>query len=284
MGAARINAAGQVKIYLGKCFRLFTNEKQWKNFISALLIVLIISFVTSKDMFVEYLDTKNGAFAVICGCIWIGLFNSIQSICRERAIIKREYRTGLRISSYVIAHVIYELFLCAVETLIVLVVMIISVYIKKDSGEDMPTGVILSFATDMYFTLFLVTFGSDMIALLISCIVKDGNTAMTVMPFVLIIQLVMSGAVFKLEGAGDVISNLTLSKWGLNSIICIANTSNSVKSSYDSAEIFAERTYLPGCEPEAGKLFGFLGIMLLFTALYILLSMLVLRRVDKDQR
>ena len=38
MGAARINAAGQVKIYLGKCFRLFTNEKQWKNFISALLI------------------------------------------------------------------------------------------------------------------------------------------------------------------------------------------------------------------------------------------------------
>ena len=283
MSQARINTAGQIKIYLGKCFRLFTNEKQWKNFISAFLIVLIISFVTSKDMFVQYLDTKNGAFAIICGCIWIGLFNSIQSICRERAIIKREYRTGLRISSYILAHVIYELFLCAVETLIVLVVMIISVLIKKDSGEDMPTGVILSFVTDMYFVLFLVTFGSDMIAMLISCIVKDGNTAMTVMPFVLIIQLVMSGAVFKLEGMSDLISNLTLSKWGLNSIVCIANTSDSVKLGYDWAEIDG-RTYLPGCEPEAGKLLGFMGIMILFTVLYILLSMLVLRRVDKDQR
>ena len=123
-----------------------------------------------------------------------------------------------------------------------------------------------------------------MIAMLISCIVKDGNTAMTVMPFVLIIQLVMSGAVFQLKNLSEWISYLTLSKWGLNSIVCIANTSDTVSHGYDMAEIMAPEIWLEGCEAKAGNLLGFLAIMVLFSLLYILLSMLMLRRVDKDQR
>ena len=110
----RISAGGQIRIYAGKCFRLFWSEKQWKKLISTLIIMGIISLVTGDKMFKEYPATKNGAFAVICACIWVGLFNSIQSICRERAIIKREHRTGLRIGSYVMAHFLYELALCAV--------------------------------------------------------------------------------------------------------------------------------------------------------------------------
>jgi len=283
MNEQRISASGQIRIYLGKCFRLFRNEKQWKNFVSAFLLVVIISFVTSKDMFVEYLDTKNGAFAIICGCIWIGLFNSIQSICRERAIIKREYRTGLRIPSYILAHVVYELFLCAVETLIVLIVTVLSVLIKKEAGAELPHGLLVSFVTDLYLVLFLVTFGSDMIAMLISCIVRDGNTAMTVMPFVLIIQLVMSGAVFSLSGVSRLISYLTLSRWGLSAILCIANTSSSVDIGYSWADIRGVG-YLEDCEATVGNLLSYVAILLLFTVIYIAVSMLVLRRVDRDQR
>ena len=63
-------------------------------------------------------STKTGVFAMICGCIWTGLFNSIQLICRERAIIKREHRTGLHISSYVIARLIFDFALCAAEAII----------------------------------------------------------------------------------------------------------------------------------------------------------------------
>lgn len=119
MAERRISGQGQIAVYLGKCFRLFRNEKQWKNFLSSFIIIVIISMVTGPDMFNTYDATNKGAFAVISACIWSGLFNSIQSICRERAIIKREYRTGLRISSYILAHVIYEMFLCAGESLIV---------------------------------------------------------------------------------------------------------------------------------------------------------------------
>ncbi len=99
-------------------------------------------------------------------------------------------------------------------------------------------------AADLYLTLFFVTFGADMIALLISSIVKNENTAMTIMPFVLIIQLVMSGSVFELSGASAVVANFTLSKWGLNGICAIANTNQQVYSQYNLAR-------LEGCEPNA---------------------------------
>ncbi len=272
MHDSKISRVGQIQVYLGKCFRLFVAEKQWKNFLSTFLIIMIISLVTSQDMFREYKDTKNGAFAIICACIWIGLFNSIQSVCRERAIIKREHRTGLHISSYIFAHVIYEFALCMVETLIVLIVTLAKNHLHLPDG-----GLVLPMVVDLYLTLFFVTFGADMIALLISSIVKNENTAMTIMPFVLIIQLVMSGSVFELSGVSAMIANFTLSKWGLNGICAIANTNQQVYSQYNLAR-------LEGCEPNAETLLFIWLLLLGFSLLYIFISIVMLKGVDKDER
>jgi hypothetical protein len=248
------------------------NEKQWKSLISTLLIILIISAVTSDEMFTAYKDTKNGAFAIICAAIWIGLFNSIQSVCRERAIIKREYRTGLKISAYIAAHAAFEFLLCAAETLIVLAVTLI-----KNHSHLPPSGLILPMAADLYMTIFLVMFSADMIALMISCIVKNENTAMTVMPFVLIIQLVMSGAVFELKGLSDAVSNFTLSKWGLNGICSVANTNSYLKIEY---AFYGSG----GCDPTAGNLLKIWLILIGFSLVYFLFAVFFLSRVDQDER
>ena len=68
----------QTNIYVGKLSRIFANEKQWKGFISATIITALIASVPGKNMFTEYSATRNGTFALICACIWIGIFNSIQ--------------------------------------------------------------------------------------------------------------------------------------------------------------------------------------------------------------
>ena len=268
----RISAGGQIRIYAGKCFRLFWSEKQWKKLISTLIIMGIISLVTGDKMFKEYPATKNGAFAVICACIWVGLFNSIQSICRERAIIKREHRTGLRIGSYVMAHFLYELALCAVEAVIVLTVVFI-----RNAGHLPDDGLVGPLVLDMYFSFLLIIFASDLIAMLVSCIVKNENEAMTVMPFVLIVQLVMSGAVFELSGVTELISAFTISRWGLNAIGSIActNTTVSLGAIYADAD---------GWENDGGSLLIYWLLLLIFCAVYTLLSMLALRSVDKDKR
>ena len=268
----RISRTGQIRVYLGKCFRLFVNEKQWKNFVSSFIIIVIICMVTSKDMFRTYADTRNGCFAVVSACIWIGLFNSIQSICRERAIIKREHRTGLHISSYILAHVIYEVVLCAGESLIVTLVMLI-----KNHSHLPDSGLIFSMAIDIYITLFFVTLGSDLIAMLVSCIVKNENTAMTVMPFVLIIQLVMSGTIFELSGITELISYITVSRWGLNGICSIACTNSIV-------DLQAAWANADGVDNKAGNLLMAWLVMLLFMIIYIAISIIALKQVDKDQR
>ena len=273
MGTRRISFAGQVEVYVGKCFRLFVAEKQWKNLLSSLIIVVLISIVTSEDMFRTFKDTKNGAFAFICACVWIGLFNSIQSICRERAIIKREHRTGLKIPAYITAHVIYELVLCAAETII-----IVSAMILRNASHLPPEGLLLGVVVDYYITMLLVVFGSDMLALLISCIVRNENSAMTVMPFILIIQLIMSGAVFELKGFAEYISYGTLSKWGLAGLCAVANTDKTVRS--ENKIMMPDMVY----EDTPEYLLKCWGILLLFIIIYILFAMLILSGVDKDER
>lgn len=213
----RITRGGQIKVYLGKCFRIFRNEKGWKVLLSAAIIGLILAWVVGDKTFRYFESTKSGMFAMICGCLWIGLFNSIQSICKERAIIKREHRSGLHISSYIIAHAIYELILCAVEALILVVLL--------SWFRDLPDeGAIFgSSHVEFYIGFLLTLFCADCLGLAVSSIVKSPKTAMTVMPFVLIIQLVMSGMLFELPENSAWISNLTISKWGQDAVCCSAD-------------------------------------------------------------
>ncbi len=260
----------QIKIYTGKCFRVFLNEKGWKTFISAAIITILISSVTSNEMFSEYDATRNGAFALICACIWIGIFNSIQSVCKERDIIKREHRSGLHISSYVVAHMLFEMTLCAVESVIVTIITCVS------NADRIPeTGVLCSTILELIITFFLIIYSSDILGLMISSIVKTPNTAMTVMPFILIIQLVMSGMIFELSGLTELISKLTIAKWGLNAICITANVN-------------AMDDYLPTMvadyEYSINHLCQIWLILIVFSIIYSIISVISLKLVDRDKR
>ena len=225
MSDSRIGRGGQVKVYVGKCFRTFFHEKGWKSLVSTAIIAVILSWVigNSGDIYGNQLYNRNGLFAMICGCLWTGLFNSIQSICRERAIIKREHRTGLHISSYVFAHLLFELVVCLVEGLILTVIFGLFRGFPEH-GVVFPIS-----AIDFYIGFTLVIFASDALGILVSCIVKTENAAMTVMPFVLIVQLVLCGVIFPLDGKAGVVKDVTVSKWGL-SALCSASDYNNMTS------------------------------------------------------
>lgn len=270
MIGTRISRVGQIQIYVGKCFRIFLHEKGWKSLLSAALITLIIASVTGSAMFEAAQATRNGAFALVCACIWIGIFNSIQSICRERAIIKREHRTGLHISAYVIAHMIYELVLCLLETLIVTLIIFLT-----NLNHFPAEGVFLPPLLELVITFFLIIYSSDVLGLLVSGIVKSEMTAMTVMPFILIVQLVMSGMIFALEGASRIVAYFTISKWGVNAICTTANV-NSLEN--------ALPTYAEDYEFAASHLLQMWGMLMIFTVLYGVLCILALELVDRDKR
>lgn len=293
MEKSRIGRIGQVGVYLGKCFRTFLNDKGWKCIISTLIISAILAWVIGDDTFEVNESTKTGVFAMICGCIWTGLFNSIQSICRERAIIKREHRTGLHISSYILAHMIFELVICVVEALILTTVF--------DLYRELPEeGVIFGWIWFEFFISFtLVIFCADVLGIMVSCIVKTENAAMTVMPFLLIIQLVMSGVMFVLPEDAEPIRNLTISRWGL-AAICSSADLNEIPTvdtleKFDAAikagegikswkDLGLTQTYDMEFDASTQHIVSIWCILLLFCVIYGTIGVLFLKLVDKDKR
>ena len=220
------NRLEQIPVYLGKQFRMFINEMNWKVLPMSAIIAYLVVYVLGSKMFRNMEYTKYGSLALICVCIWNGMFNSIQVVCKERNIIKREHRAGLHISSYLAAHMIYQAIICALQVLITMIIF-------RAFGMYFPnTGLVTGvFALDAGLSMFLATFAADMLALMVSCIVHSTTTAMTVMPFLLIIQLVFAGSIFPLNRpTAKLIANFTISNWGINSIN-IAADYNSQKSS-----------------------------------------------------
>ncbi len=255
----------QIHIYYARCVRAFKNDGGWKSFISVAIIAVLVSMVTGSGMFQEYYATKNGAFALVCACIWIGIFNSIRTICREREIVKREHRTGLNLSSYILAHWLYEAVICTVDALIVLLIVRVA-----NAGHFIQGGVFGLPTLEIYITFFLVTFSSDALGLLISSLVPNENSAMTVMPFALIVQLVMSGSIFPLQGLIKAVSTLTISRWGLDAICASARINEMSEVGAGVATAVSEMT------ASVGNLTYVWGLLLLFAIAYAIIAIAAL--------
>ena len=205
----------QIGIYFKKFLRMFVYQSDWKVLPIGALIAALVTLVVGKNLFVTQEGTTLGTFALTCVCVWNGFFNSIQVVCRERDIVKREHRAGMHISSYVISHMLYQLFLCFLQTIITLLICVVVGVKLPTQGVVTPWGVL-----DVGITILLVTYAADIMALMVSCMVKTTTTAMTVMPFLLIYQLIFSGGFFKL-GKASFIKVTTMSHWGMDCLCTI---------------------------------------------------------------
>ncbi len=217
-----IGRGQQTLIYLGKLFRMFLFQNDWKVLPMSAIIAALVCFVVGANIFKTMEGTLMGAFALACVCVWNGFFNSIQVICRERAILKREHRSGLHISAYVGSHMIYQAVLCILQTIITIVVCILMGMKLPDRSLVTPLPLL-----DFGITLFLVTYCADMLALLVSSLAKTTTTAMTIMPFLLIVELLFAGAVFTLPQEIMPLTKLTATKWGLTAM-CAQGDYNSL--------------------------------------------------------
>ena len=205
--------SSQALIYLGKQLRFFINQSDWIMLPLSAVIAALVSMVIHNNFFHNMEGNLMGSFALTCVAIWNGCFNSIQAICRERPIIKREHRSGMHVTSYIAAHMIYQLALCAAQTGI-------SMYVMLFMGVDFPvpgfmTGWML---IDVAISMLLISYASDMLSLFISSLSHTTTGAMTVMPFVLIFQLVFSGGLLPLPQWTKPIANYTISNYGLKVI------------------------------------------------------------------
>ncbi len=211
----------QVFIYLGKLLRMFVYQSDWKVLPMAALIAGLVGMVIRKRMFINMEGTLMGAFALVCVCIWNGCFNSIQVICRERDVIKREHRSGMHISSYIFSHMVYQMMLCIAQTAITL-------YALRLIGISFPSKGLITpwMIMDLGISMLLITYASDMLSLWVSTLAKTTTTAMTIMPFVLIFQLVFSGGMLNLPAWTQPLTYFTISNPGLKVLAAQSDINN----------------------------------------------------------
>ncbi len=280
MSGNRISRAGQTNVYVKKFFGLFWNDKSWKSILFGIAISVIISLVLEDGTFKYWMPTQSGCFTIVSACIWIGVFNSIQSVCKERAILKREHRGGLHMSSYIFALMIYHSVICLAQSILMTIVCCICI-------KHFPTyGIIFnSAALEMFISFFLITYSSDVLGLMISSLVKTTTTAMTVMPFLLIFQLVLSGTSFELTGGAKAVANLAISKWGMQAVGSIGGMEdNNMYFSAKSQIRYSMSTDCMNYDFTSSHLLTCWGILLLFIVLYCAIAIISLEFIDKDKR
>ena len=272
----------QIPIYLGKFFRMFIYMDDWKMLPMAALIAGLVSFAVGQAVFVNMEGTVKGSLALTCVCIWNGFFNSIQAVCRERQIVKREHRAGMKLTSYITAHIIYQAFLCLLQALITLTVCKITRIHLPQEGIITPF-----FYIDITLSFFLLIF-----------------------------ELLFSGGVFALTQTTEVISYFTIARWGMCAICALGNYNalpmtsiwkqiiklqNYEYEGMQPVKLFietlerenkvdefmlktAESNFNVAYESTFDNLMDCWFVLILFVVIFGILSIFALKRIDNDKR
>lgn len=180
-------------------------------FFQAILMGITIDLVATKDWLQIYDKAKILLFSFSCAAIWLGLFNSVQEIVKERDIIKLEFFKNMRLSSYIISKLIVFAGLCLIQSFLFLIIIRLKV--------DFPSSGILfdSAFMEYVFCFFLVSFSSSMLGMLISSFVKTCEITLILTPLYMMFQLVFSSVLIRLEGLGDKISNFIIGRYAVES-------------------------------------------------------------------
>lgn len=271
----------QVMIYTRKFMRTLRKESIVSILIGIVITVLVM-LIIGEDMFEEYGATVKGFFCIVSVCIWVGIFNSIQLVCREKNdIVKDELDKQLHASSYMAAHFIYQFFLCLIQAAIIFAIFWFFV-----SDHQYLSGNMVSY----FLTVFLVIYASDAMGFAISAAVPTPIVAMTVMPLFLIVQLLMAGVLFD---APEALAALTVSKWGMASFGRIGSLWGIVMPSKEGQKISEginealegmgmptqpmENTALKEHEMFDGSVAASWAIMILFVVVFFAISVVALK-------
>ncbi len=243
----------------------------------------ITVWIAGENMFVNFENTKSACFLLTCAAIWGGLFNSIQSVVKERANIKRDYVSGaLRIECYTISRALIQLALCIFQSA-GLCLSFVGVSVLH--GNALPeSGLIFgSSLAEYYLTILLIMYAADTMGFLISCIVKNQQLAGQLAPYILIVELIFSGVLFAMEGAASAVSGIMLSRWGMEALGSTSDL-NALP-----LKLQAEFPMLPHPEEEAflhsaEHLTEVWLLLVLFVVVPLVIGNIALRGVKKDGR
>lgn len=146
-------------------------------------------------------------FMMAISAIWFGSNNAAREIVGELPIFKRERMFNLRIIPYILSKLTVLTLFSAIQALL-FVLIVTAVYTGNDYVEWNNPG--MSFVW-----MLVVSFVSTLMGLLLSASVDTTEKVMTLIPIVLIPQIMLAGIMAKIEDPPiEYVSYATISRWG----------------------------------------------------------------------
>ena len=168
--------------------------------IIAILICLIYSEINSGVLFM-----------VAISAIWLGAQNAAREIVSEQAIYKRERMFNLKILPYIFSKISVLSFFSIIQSAIFIFILFIR-YNNSDITD-------LNEPFKLFLWMIFLSIVSTFLGLLLSSMVRTTERAMTILPLILLPQIMLAGIISKISsGLVESISYLTLSRWGVEGL------------------------------------------------------------------
>jgi ABC-type multidrug transport system permease subunit len=208
----------QGSIFAERYCRLLSRDRTAIGFslLQGVAVALLTALVAAKPM-VWNLRGAAPVFVFGCSAVWFGMLNSVRELVKERTIWRREQLVGGNTAAYLTSKLGVLGALGAFQTVTSLAVLAMTI------GLPGSGGIIPSFVT-IGITLFLANLTGMAIGLLVSSLASSTDRAMSIVPYLLISQLVLCGVLFPLRNLGF-ISWFIPARWAVSALGGIAGLS-----------------------------------------------------------
>ena len=251
-----------------RCFKIIWHDK----------LLLFLNLAVPVDGLMRYDSAKIVLFAVICASMWIGIFNSVQEIVKEKALVKQEYMANVHLSSYITSKIVVYLLIAIFQAISF---MIVSLF----HFETFQEGLLFSSIFLQYVLHFVViNFSSCMLGLFISTICKKREYTLLIVTIYMMAQLIFSGVLLPIEGMGKCIQIFILSKYAISGLGSTSNLiyvlENSTFHGVSPVLLFGEEAY-DFFQYEMSFVIENIGILLLFALVFALLTFIIIKPIIK---
>ena len=174
-----------------------------------LALVLLVVVLGKADLFVARSASQIGTaqkfiFLLALFSLMCGTLNSVREIVKELPIYKRERSVNLRIFPYLMSKFVVLAVFSALQSLAF--TFIVFSYLEKPNTDD--------FMLKMFLILWMTNLAGVALGLAVSAVVPNQNLAMTVLPVVILPQVVFAGILVGFDGdLSKHLPNLTILKW-----------------------------------------------------------------------
>ncbi|GHO84420.1 FHA domain-containing protein [Dictyobacter formicarum] len=153
-------------------------------------------------------DAQKVLFIMAFATVLFGCINGAREIVKEAAIYRRERTVNLGILPYMFSKIVVLGLLCLFQSAILTLVV--------EIGEPLRQGVFLSPILETYITLCLTSLAGLMIGLTISAIAPNNDRAISLVPIILLPQVIFSGAIIPLKDwVTQIIATIFPTRWAM---------------------------------------------------------------------